>query len=374
MGFSLSGLVGEGAQQSLEEILTRQLLEAKAAEEQRARRAQEGMQAKRLTLDRERLAADIEDRDRARRDASNRFGVADMERQARLMADEEARRAEAEKQKRAEGLASEIPDVASRQAALAQLLGLNKASREDFMSPEDRQREAEAARRARVNDEVTIRRASRGPENEPLVAVVGEDGRSVLVPRSEAAGKQPAGSREQGRQVTSGDANDIAEFNSALDDLGSLRGELEGNDATGTSAKIGAMMWTPITNLTGWGVTAKQKQAQIDRVKQVIGKALEGGVLRSEDEIKYEKILPTIQDAPELVTAKLNGLVSAIKKKQERKLEALGSAGYDVSRFAQPSAGGESGKVKMRAPDGRDVMVPADKVEEAKARGAKVVG
>lgn len=179
---------------------------------------------------------------------------------------------------------------------------------------------------------------------EPLVAITGPDGKPVLVPRSQAIGKAPANTREQGRQVTSGDAGDIAELNTALDDLATLKGELTGNGATGTSAQIGASLWAPITNLTGWGTEAKQKQAQIDRVKQVIGKALEGGVLRKEDEIKYEKILPTIKDSPAIVASKLNGLVAAIEKRHGRKLEALDAAGYDVSRFggagSKPDADG----------------------------------
>lgn len=211
--------------------------------------------------------------------------------------------------------------------------------------------------------------------DEPLMAVIGENGEPVYVPRSQAIGKAPASTREQGRQVTSGDAGDIAEFNTALDDLATLRGELEGNGATGTAAQIGANLWTPITNLTGWGADAKSKQAQIDRVKQVIGKALEGGVLRKEDELKYEKILPTIKDSPELVRTKLNGLVKAIEKRQQRKLEALDSAGYDVSRFVAPGAAAAAGgTVKMRAPDGRMLDVPAEQVEDAKRRGATVVG
>lgn len=209
------------------------------------------------------------------------------------------------------------------------------------------------------------------PAPEPLVAITGPDGKPVFVPRSQAVGQAPANTREQGRQVTSGDAGDIAELNTALDDLSTLKTELTSNGATGTSAQALASLWTPITNLTGWGVEAKQKQAQIDRVKQVIGKALEGGVLRKEDEAKYEKILPTIKDSPAVVTSKLNGLVSAIEKKHGRKLDALSSAGYDVSRFAPAGAGGP---VKMTTPDGRSITVPADKVEEAKARGAKVVG
>ena len=42
------------------------------------------------------------------------------------------------------------------------------------------------------------------------------------------------------------------------------------------------------------------------RVKQVIGKSLEGGVLRREDEYKYVKILPTIQDPPDVAKAKIH--------------------------------------------------------------------
>jgi hypothetical protein len=36
---------------------------------------------------------------------------------------------------------------------------------------------------------------------------------------------------------------------------------------------------------------SRKVQAEIDRVRQLVGKALEGGVLRKEDEEKYKKIL-----------------------------------------------------------------------------------
>lgn len=179
------------------------------------------------------------------------------------------------------------------------------------------------------------------PAPEPLVAIVGPDGQPVLVPRSEAAGRKPASTRETGRQVTSGDAGDIAEFNTALDDVDTLRETLKGNAATGASAQVGAALPNAVTEFTGWGSDAKKKQAVIDRVKQVIGKALEGGVLRKEDETKYAKILPTIGDPPDVVDAKLAGLRSALAQRQQRKLDALESAGYDVSRFGgKPAAGG----------------------------------
>jgi hypothetical protein len=189
------------------------------------------------------------------------------------------------------------------------------------------------------------------PGQEPVVAVVGPDGNPVYVPRSRAVGMRPANQREQGRAVTSGDAGRIAEFDTSLDDLKVLRDTVLPIDpktgkattrATGTSAKIGAMLPNAVTDLTGWGTEAKSKQAVIDRVKQVIGKALEGGVLRKEDEYKYEKILPTIADTSEVVATKLAGLERAIRLRRQTQLDALEDAGYDVSRFLEraPHGGG----------------------------------
>ena len=173
------------------------------------------------------------------------------------------------------------------------------------------------------------------------VAVMGPDGKPVFVRPEQAFGKQPASTREQGRAVTSGDAGRIADYDTSLKDLVTLRsvvaprnakGELIEPGATGTLAKIGTVLPNAVTNLIGW-TTPKSKQATIDRVKQVIGKALEGGVLRKEDEYKYEKILPTIYDPVDVVETKLNGLDSAIKQRRQTTLDALEDAGYDVSRF-----------------------------------------
>jgi hypothetical protein len=166
------------------------------------------------------------------------------------------------------------------------------------------------------------------------IAVMGPDGKPVYVARNQAIGMRPASGREQGRPVVSGDANKIADYDTSLSDLQVLRKEI-GTVAgsTGTAAKVGAMLPNAVTDLTGLGTTAKQKQAVIDRVKQVIGKALEGGVLRKEDESKYEKILPMIADPPAVVTSKLNGLVSAITQRRQTLLDSLADAGYDTTRY-----------------------------------------
>jgi len=175
--------------------------------------------------------------------------------------------------------------------------------------------------------------------------------------RHNRAMEENARNAKQGRPVVSGDAGRIAEFDTSLDDLRVLRATVtpkEGESSpTGTRAKIGASVPNWVTEWTGFGATAKSKQGVIDRVKQVIGKALEGGVLRKEDEYKYEKILPIISDVSEVVETKLAGLEKAILQRRQTLLDALGDAGYDVSRFnARPPRDQSGGQITVTAPDG----------------------
>ena len=67
-----------------------------------------------------------------------------------------------------------------------------------------------------------------------------------------------------------------------------------------------------------WATKAKSLQAEIDRVRQTVGKALEGGVLRKEDEEKYKKILLTLDDPREVALNKLSQLEEKITEDLER--------------------------------------------------------
>lgn len=214
---------------------------------------------------------------------------------------------------------------------------------------------------ARMTAQAAMTKATR--DDSPLVAVMGPGGRSILVPRGMATGMQPASSREQGRPVTSGDAGRIADFDTSLDDVATLRGTLQDTKgATGTLAKIGASLPNVVTDLTGWGTEPKQRQAVIDRVKQVIGKALEGGVLRAEDERKYEKILPTIGDTADVAATKMNGLESALRERRQTLIDALSDAGYEVGDFNTRTGRGNSGasdSSRIAAPSGKGVLMKA---------------
>lgn len=89
----------------------------------------------------------------------------------------------------------------------------------------------------------------------------------------------------------------------------------------------------PITgNIRGripWDVKGQSAQATINLVKQIIGKGLEGGVLRKEDEYKYEKILPMLGDTEEVVQMKIDGLEKALQNKYSTIIETYQEGGYD---------------------------------------------
>jgi hypothetical protein len=195
-----------------------------------------------------------------------------------------------------------------------------------------------------------------------------------LVPVYDSAGNRVYGEPQAGQRVveptgrpmTSGDANRISELDTSLDDIAVLSrtlfpdaigADVETEATTGTLAAVGAALPNWLTEIFGWGEDAKGRQAVIDRVKQVIGKALEGGVLRKEDEYKYTKILPTIKDTPEVARVKLEGLKDALTLRRERLLEGLDDAGYNVSEFY--ARGLPAGGIQMLAPDGVELLTVA---------------
>lgn len=193
-------------------------------------------------------------------------------------------------------------------------------------------------------------RQPQGPQGPRSPIWVIQDGKFVDLAGVAPPGSQPANSREQGRAVTSGDAGRVAEFDTSLDDLAILDQQL---GTTGASSKVGAMLPNAVTEWTGWGSDAKQRQGTIDRVKQVIGKALEGGVLRKEDEYKYAKILPTIGDPPEVAKSKLAELRKALTQRRQTFVESLGDAGFDTGKFsARPPRASEGAAPPVADPLG----------------------
>lgn len=214
--------------------------------------------------------------------------------------------------------------------------------------------------------------AQQRPKSEPMERPsvwVSKGNDMQFVTPSEASrlskdGWRSGNTREQGRPVTSMDAGKIADLDTGVQLLDQLAPKLAEPGATGIEAQIGAAVPNAITQWTGWGADAKSRQATIDQVKQIIGKALEGGVLRKEDEVKYEKILPTIKDAPEVAKSKLEGLRVTLQQKRQNQLDNLQDAGYEVGRFV------ERGGVPRVAPQGFSVVAPDGKTYQFKTQAA----
>ncbi len=101
----------------------------------------------------------------------------------------------------------------------------------------------------------------------------------------------------------------ISDTYKAVTDLAGLSVSVESNIDS-----IGPI--TGLARLNPWS-TAKKLQADMDRVRQTVGKALEGGVLRKEDEEKYKKIIPTMNDTADTARYKMVQLEATMKKDVE---------------------------------------------------------
>lgn len=72
---------------------------------------------------------------------------------------------------------------------------------------------------------------------------------------------------------------------------------------------------------------AQNLQASIATAKQIVGKALEGGVLRKEDEAKYAKILPTLGDTDAVAQHKISELINLISQRLNQYQSNIGTGG-----------------------------------------------
>lgn len=108
-----------------------------------------------------------------------------------------------------------------------------------------------------------------------------------------------------GKNLTSGEMKNLSNSRAAVASLVDLRKVLQENEQyIGPVAGLQAML--PYSD-------AKKAKAKIDLVRQRVGKSLEEGVLRKEDEEKYKHILATLTDTPELAISKIDGLISTME-------------------------------------------------------------
>lgn len=88
-----------------------------------------------------------------------------------------------------------------------------------------------------------------------------------------------------------------------------------------------------------WDSRSQILQAKIKMASQEFGKFMEDGVLRKEDEAKYEKMFPQLGDTFEVALAKLASVQERLAQKAASQKSTLGESGYDVSGLKDVSVG-----------------------------------
>lgn len=166
-----------------------------------------------------------------------------------------------------------------------------------------------------------------------------------------------------GKPLPAAAVKQIAESQTAIDSLKDLREVLKANEQyIGPVAGLSAL--NPYSG-------ARQAQARIDLVRQRVGKALEGGVLRKEDEEKYKKILATLRDTPETALYKVDSLIHSIEQDMSNFVAQQRLSGRRVSPGQGPATQGpaSAGQFSVTAPNGKVYTFATQKALDAfKAR------
>lgn len=105
----------------------------------------------------------------------------------------------------------------------------------------------------------------------------------------------------------------VTDLQGSISDIVGIRESIQKSDVVGPISGLQA--------LSPFSVKGKILQAEVDRVRQTVGKALEDGVLRKEDEEKYKKILPILTDPKEVAISKTVQLEKKLKEDLERYIE-----------------------------------------------------
>jgi hypothetical protein len=131
----------------------------------------------------------------------------------------------------------------------------------------------------------------------------------------------PEGGGDQ--KYNSAIAGNISDFQSSLSELDILNASIESGRGT-TDPILGRLR-----ALNPYDTEQQTLQAAIDKTRQLVGRALEGGVLRKEDEEKYKKILPTTSDTKAVAIAKIAMIKSQLEAKMQHYTSLVGGGQED---------------------------------------------
>jgi len=143
-----------------------------------------------------------------------------------------------------------------------------------------------------------------------------------------------ASKAKAGRPLTTTFTKEFSEIDEGLSLLNDFEQRIQSGDF---DSFLGSDARGPIEGRLGslnpWSAT-KRFMTSSKVIKQIIGKALEGGVLRKEDEQKYQHIIPNETDSNPVLNEKFDNLRKILKSSRAIKINNLRRSGYDVSEYS----------------------------------------
>lgn len=122
------------------------------------------------------------------------------------------------------------------------------------------------------------------------------------------------------KPMNSTSAGVVSDTQQGIKTLGDLSGSIAGSNANNP-------ILGKLRGMNPLDTNAQALQAQINAARQIIGKAMEGGVLRKEDEVKYAKILPTMTDTDAVAQAKIQYIQQQLAQKLGLYQQNIGQGG-----------------------------------------------
>jgi len=119
--------------------------------------------------------------------------------------------------------------------------------------------------------------------------------------------------KEKGATMTAGQKKEIADFEVSIKQLGSL------NTSIDEFKSIMGPVQGRLKSMNPYDVDTQSFNAKMTAIAQIVGKAMEGGVLRKEDTIKYQKMLPQISDTPEVAKRKIKNVIEMLNLQKQTK-------------------------------------------------------
>jgi len=134
----------------------------------------------------------------------------------------------------------------------------------------------------------------------------------------------------KGATLTAGQKKELSDFEVSIKQMGSLTTSIEQfKDIMGPIQGRARAAYP-------YDVDAQSFNSKMTAIAQVVGKAMEGGVLRKEDEIKYRKMLPQITDTPQVARNKIKNVTEMLKLQRQTKEDMYSSSENMGDVYTEP--------------------------------------